>query len=270
MNVLSLFSGIGGLDLAAQWAGMRTVMFCETDDYCRRILRKHWPDVPIHGDVRTLTARAISERVDLVTGGFPCQPHSLAGRRKGSGDERDLWPEFARILREVRPRWVVAENVLGILSVDAGRFFGRVLGELAGMGYGVAWMCYGASDVGATHRRERVFIVADAASSRRIAGECCASESFRHKARRAELERSRCDVADADGAGQQELCGSGANGELARRGMFGNDGWWRVEPDVGRVANGISSRVDRLRALGNAVVPQQAYPIFKAIMEEAA
>ena len=120
MNHLSLFSGIGGLDLAAHWAGMTTVAFCERDSFCQKVLAKHWPTVPIFGDIHELTADALSgrgiDRIDIVSGGFPCQPHSVAGRRKGADDARYLWPQMRRVITEIGPRWCVIENVAGILS----------------------------------------------------------------------------------------------------------------------------------------------------------
>lgn len=159
---LSLFSGIGGLELGAEWAGIETVGFVERDPYCRRVLNKHWPNVPILDDVCELTEQALSSfgSFEILSGGFPCQPHSVAGKRKASGDKRDLWQEFARIIREASPRWVVAENVPGLRSSESGRFFGRVLQDLAGMGYNVSWVQFGAYEVGAPHLRERIFFLA--------------------------------------------------------------------------------------------------------------
>ena len=136
---LSLFTGIGGLDLAAEWAGFRTVGQCEYADFPRKVLEKHWPNVQRWRDIRDVTRISVDRagigEITVISGGFPCQPHSLAGKRLASGDERDLWGEFARVIHEVGPRWVVAENVPGLLSSEHGRFFGRVLGDLAGMGY---------------------------------------------------------------------------------------------------------------------------------------
>jgi DNA (cytosine-5)-methyltransferase 1 len=163
MNHFSLFTGIGGIDLAAEWAGFTTVGQCEIDPYCRGVLRQERPDVPIWEDVRDVTAESVRargiERVDLVSGGFPCQPHSLAGKRQASGDERDLWGEMRRVVSELKPRWVLGENVPGLLSSESGRFFGGVLRDLAALGYRVGWGVWGACDVGAPHRRDRVFIM---------------------------------------------------------------------------------------------------------------
>jgi DNA (cytosine-5)-methyltransferase 1 len=312
----SLFSGIGGIDLAAEWAGFTTIGQCEYADYPTKVLEKHWPDVPRWKDVRDVTRFSIRERgidpdrITLLSGGFPCQPHSLAGKRLASADERDLWGEFARVICETNPRWVLGENVAGLLSSENGRFFGRVLRDLAEMGYRVGWACYGAADVGANHRRNRTFIVANAVSGGRgengqrrgmdgISGRrandllpaaqssadvahpnvqrfLSQSESPR-QCRQASVGSGGQDVADTDG---QPGLQAGSTTCAVRSGWFswddadsgGRDGhpgpdWWSVEPDVGRVAHGVPHRVDRLKCLGNAVVPQQVYPILKAIAE---
>jgi len=171
----SLFSGIGGIDLAAEWAGFETIGQVEYAEYQNKVLKKHWPDIPRWKDVRDVTRESIIERCgrlpDLISGGFPCQPHSLAGKRKASADERDLWGEFARIICEVKPGWVLAENVAGLRSSEAGRFFGRVLRDMAEMGYHVGWGSWGASDIGAPHRRERIFIVANSMHQRGRGGD---------------------------------------------------------------------------------------------------
>jgi len=155
VNVLSLFSGIGGLDLGLERAGMRTVAFCEREPAAQHWLRVHWPGVPIHDDVTTLSVESF-RGVDLIAGGFPCQPFSVAGNQKGTEDERHLWPHFARLIGEIRPRWVLAENVPGLRTIAAD----LVLEDLEELGY-TAWpVVVGADDVGAPHRRKRVFIVA--------------------------------------------------------------------------------------------------------------
>ncbi len=177
MKHLSLFSGIGGLDLAAEMAGFKTVGQVEIDDYCNRVLEYHWPDVPRWRDVKDVTAETFEQKTGIkpgalavLSGGFPCQPVSCAGKRKGDTDERWLWDEMLRVICEIRPRWVVAENVRGLLSAkaisDGRKLFGRVLRDLAQNGYRVGWLCYGAGDVGAPHKRERVFIVAHSEQSR--------------------------------------------------------------------------------------------------------
>ena len=152
---LSLFSGIGGLDLAAEWAGFRTVGQCEWADYPRAVLRKHWPGIPMWKDVRDLTGDEFREKTGIerptvVSGGFPCQPHSFAGKRLASYDARDLWGELFRVFRETGARWLVGENVPGLLSSEYGRFFGRVLRDLAEAGCHVWWYCFPAYAAGAT------------------------------------------------------------------------------------------------------------------------
>ena len=159
---LSLFSGIGGLDLAAEWAGFTTVGQCEMADYPTKILKKHWPNVPRWRDIRTLTKESFHERtglrtVDIISGGFPCQPFSVAGKQKGKGDDRYLWPEMRRVISELEPRWVVGENVPGILRIAAA----DVIADLEGMGFHVLLLDFEAASVGAPHHRERIAFVAN-------------------------------------------------------------------------------------------------------------
>jgi|DEB0MinimDraft_6_1074348.scaffolds.fasta_scaffold10424_2 DNA (cytosine-5)-methyltransferase 1 len=160
MQSLDLFSGIGGFALGFHWAGIETTAFCEIEDYPTKVLNKNWPGVPVHRDIRKLDGKEY-KGIDIVTGGFPCQPHSLAGKRLASEDSRDLWGEMHRIICEAQPKWVVAENVPGLLSSESGRYFGRVLRDLAQAGYCVQWFCIPASAVGAWHKRERIWIVAN-------------------------------------------------------------------------------------------------------------
>jgi len=157
----SLFSGIGGIDLGLERAGMHCEWQVEKDEYCTKVLAKHWPNVTRYGDIRAIDTSTLT-RVDLIAGGFPCQPHSLAGQRKASADERNLWPEFARIIRELRTKWVLVENVVGLLSSEGGNFFGSVLRDLATCGYDAEWFVLSAAQFGAPHLRERAFIVAHA------------------------------------------------------------------------------------------------------------
>ena len=241
---LSLFSGIGGLDLAAEWAGFETVGQCEWADFPTKVLEKHWPDVPRWRDVHELTNESFRERtglesVDCISGGFPCQPHSVAGKRKASSDERDLWPEMRRVISEIKPRWVVAENVRGLLSSEDGRFFRGILRDFADMGFNVGWCTYRAADVGAIHARERVAVIAYSNG----------------------LNVERCFKREV--LGEQEI-----SRFISARGV---EEWTRrcavFEPKLCRTFNGIQNQVDRIKSCGNAVVPQQFYPIFKAIAE---
>ena len=248
MKCGSLFSGIGGLDLGLERAGMEVVWQVEIDEWCRRVLAKHWPDVKRYGDVKDLTGDEL-EAVDLICGGFPCQPVSAAGQRRGADDPRWLWPEMARLVREVRPRFVLVENVPGLFH----RGFGDVVGDLVASGYDTEWESLPAAAFGAPHLRDRVFILAHPAGDlRRASGDDRPQTPDRGGA-----------VAHADGSGRQRrprFLGASGRPQPTDRSQ------WAVEPDVGRVAHGVPSRVDRLRGLGNAVVPQVAEWIGRRIM----
>jgi DNA (cytosine-5)-methyltransferase 1 len=315
MRVLSRFSGIGGLDLAAEWAGMETVAFCEREPFCQKVLKKHWPDIPCFDDVKTLKGSDVGT-VDVITGGYPCQPFSVAGKRKGKDDERYLWPEFSRLIDECQPSWVIGENVAGHITsgLDA------VCDDLESKGYAVQAFVFPACAVGANHERQRCFVVAHndqirgsqrnddwrrgdlsgldwktekANSKRQRLNGTWENGSVEYVANADKLQRNggdykpECKVSEPGNGscaenvsdstsgrqqGQRESINASncaAHGKRKAGHAFnvciGNQ--WATEPAVGRVANGVPSRVDRLRGLGNAVVPQQAYPIFKAIME---
>ncbi len=157
MNHLDLFSGIGGFALAAHWTGkIKTVGFCEIEPFAQKVLKKHWPDVPIHDDIKTLRNEEQYGSVDIITGGFPCQPFSVAGQQKGKGDNRDLWPEMFRIIQEFQPTWVIGENVSGFVNMA----FNRTANDLENEGYEVQPLLIPACSVGAPHKRERVWIIA--------------------------------------------------------------------------------------------------------------
>ena len=255
MRGLSLFSGIGGLDLAFEWAGGEVIAMCEVNPYCRKILHKHWPDVPIFEDVREMKGEDVGA-VDVIYGGFPCQPFSVAGLKKGKDDNRYLWPEFSRLVGELKPDWVVAENVSGILRIAAD----EVCFNLKSQGYEVGIYDFEAAAVGAPHRRERIFFVAHSDRSLRQGSDEARNIREENEVRNAvKFERpSSTFIPDTSSIG----------GRLQEtHASFGLCGRWEFEPCVDRVAHGLPNRVDRIRALGNAVVPQQAYPIFKAIME---
>lgn len=168
MKHLSLCTGIGGLDLAAEWAGFETAAQCEIDEYASRILAKNFRGVPNLHDIRTVTNERLAElgidrrEITVISAGFPCQPYSLAGKGRGDRDERDLWGEVARVVGELRPKWFVGENTPGLFARSNQRYFRRVLDDLAALGYSVGWGIWGACDVGAPHKRDRVFIMAHA------------------------------------------------------------------------------------------------------------
>jgi DNA (cytosine-5)-methyltransferase 1 len=258
-RVLDLFSGIGGFSLGlGRTGGFRTVAFCEIDPFCRRVLSKHWPEVPCYDDVRTLTAdrlRADGIDVDVICGGFPCQDISLAGKGAGLAGERSgLWAEIARLSGELRPRYVIVENVSALL----GRGLDNVLGDLAALGYDAEWHCIPASALGAPHRRDRAWVVAHADSQRELQPQGCVKDIGGW------IGNGGSNLAVAEHGGRQ---GWNASREWAA--AIVSCGWWGSEPDVGRVAHGVPKRVDRLRALGNAVVPQIPEMIGRAILAAA-
>lgn len=168
LKVLDLFSGIGGFSLGLERAGMKTVTFCEIDPFCRRVLQKHWPDVPIHEDVKKLNAESISESVDLICGGYPCQPFSFAGKRRGAEDDRHLWPEYLRLIQEIRPRWIIAENVAGHINMG----LDEVLSDLESENYQSWTFIIPACAVDAQHRRDRVWIIGNAIRNSKRSGRC--------------------------------------------------------------------------------------------------
>ncbi len=223
MNVLDLFSGIGGFSLGLERAGMRTVAFCEIDPYCRGVLRKHWPNTVIYYDIRKL--RAPRNASDVISAGFPCQDISSVSRKRAglAGEYSGLWAEVFRLVCEIRPKFVILENSPSVLV----RGMGEVLSNLADAGYDAEWCGIPAAAIGAPHLRARQWVLAYPTS---IGSQL-----------------------------QEKTLLSGWNG-------FINSNWWASKPDVGRVAHGVPSRVDRLRVLGNAIVPQIAEIIGKAIM----
>ena len=269
MTVGSLFSGIGGLDLGLERAGHRVLWQVESNAFCRRILAQHWPDVPCYSDVKKLTGTNL-EPVDLLCGGFPCQPVSQAGQRKGTDDDRWLWPHFARLLGVLRPSYALLENVPGLLTANGGHAFGAILADLADCGYDAEWDCLPAAALGAPHLRYRIFLLAVLADADRPGRqEQRGAEPVGPQFRSA--ERGGETLADADhqrcvGGRQPEQRGEQGprwrepDGSLSDGRFFDAQigGQWTVEPSVGRVAHGVSQRVDRLKALGNAVVPQVA------------
>ena len=256
MTHLSLFSGIGGLDLAAEWAGFQTVGQCEWADYPIKVLERHWPDVPRWRDIRTLTKESFYERTglrtaDVISGGFPCQPFSVAGRCRGCEDDRYLWPEMLRVIKELRPTWVVGENVAGIVSMA----LDTVLFDLESIDYTTQAFIIPACAVDAPHRRDRCAIVAYSDSKQ--------WQEFQPATITSAVSRP----GDAENVGHS-LCGRCPRVHRGRQPPQSADRyWWPTEPGVGRVAHGVSRRVDRLKCLGNAVVPQQFYPVFKAIQQ---
>ena len=318
MKHLDLFSGIGGFALACEWAGIETIGFVEIDPFCQKVLKKHWPDVKIVGDIRDVTettfayaeqlrcgeqsakgqrgniqespcseigtcgqsgrtTTATIKSIDLITGGFPCQPFSVAGKRQGDRDDRYLWPEMLRVIEVYKPTWVLGENVAGIVSMA----LDTVLSDMENAGYEVQAFVIPACAVNAWHRRDRVWIVAHArgrgfSQSRngmqfpQRSEVICSSKTDRQTA------QSTGDVALTTSSRQKNHSRSATHEIMDRTAITVRDSWkigadnyWSIEPELGRVAHGIPHRVDRLKALGNAIVPQVAYQILKAICESS-
>jgi DNA (cytosine-5)-methyltransferase 1 len=264
MNVLDLFSGIGGISLGLERAGMRTVAFCECEPFARAILRKHWPDVPQYDDIRTLSAARLAADgigVDVICGGFPCQDISSAGYKAGlSGDRSGLWVEYARLIRELRPAYVVVENVAALLNRGAS----DVLGDLAEIGYDAEWHCVSAAQLGASHHRDRFYLVAypDSDSESDVSEHDEASR----------LSQVGGDYAAHTKRGERPL-GWLLEGMRREWEPVTQESPWATEdcPIGMGMDDGLPARMDRLRCLGNSVLPQISEIIGRAIvMAEAA
>lgn len=338
MRHLDLFSGIGGFSLAASlvWGRKHEVVaFCEIDGFCQKVLAKHWPGVPIVPDIRDVKGSDYAD-VDLVTGGFPCQPFSCAGRRKGANDARHLWPEMLRVVREAAPRHVLAENVPGLLTLESGMVFDRVCADLENAGYEVLSFVIPACAVNAPHRRDRAWIVAHAQKrgqsmlrgaqgksgfgvlddegslvhsygGRRQAGSMVGERvpGGARIGRNAADNQSETQVPDSGNVahsdiGHERIGLCAGKPERERRGRFADDGgasspagsspkpavrngpgfwsdaewmlgrdgkWRRTKPGLRLLAHGIPERVDKLRGLGNAIVPEVAVVIMRSLKE---
>ncbi len=234
MRHISLFSGIGGFDLAAEWVGWENVAQVEIDPFCLKVLEKNFPNTKRYHDIKDFKTAEYSGTIDVISGGFPCQPFSLAGKRAGKKDDRHLWPEMFRVISEIRPQWVVAENVPGILSIEYGLVFEQVCIDLESIGYEIQSVIIPAAARNAPHQRKRLWFIANAKGKG--------------------LERN-----DSTRTPQTK--------RRAPQHDFTSD-WIKVASELCRVDDGVPKRLDksnRLKALGNAIVPQIAYEIFNAI-----
>jgi DNA (cytosine-5)-methyltransferase 1 len=324
VKVVDLFSGIGGFSLGLEsTGGFETIQFVENESWCQKILAKNFPEVPIAGDIREYEG----QRADVVVGGFPCQPFSVAGKRKGTRDDRHLWPEMLRVIKACKPRWVIGENVRNLTSIQDGMVFEQVCTDLENENYEVQPFVIPASAVNAPHQRYRVWIVAysklnglTSTKKRRSIEETVREESQGQNRtldsqRASNLSETKGNVANANDTGDRtseyetqrqgqkidqrreeltqfessRLCADVANSKISERdalqtnrehgettpqevfrdrsGIQRQTSWWSSEPRVGRVAYGVSDKVDRLKGLGNAIVPQIAYQIGLAIIQ---
>ncbi len=277
----SLFSGIGGFDLASEWMGWENVFHCEWNEFGKKVLKYHFPNADSYGDITQTDFTKYANRIDILTGGFPCQPFSNAGQRKGTEDKRYLWGEMLRAIQEIKPKYVVAENVFGITTIDGGLVFNQVCIDLENEGYEVQPFIIGAASKNAPHRRERCWFVAY--SKFKSTG----SDGGTNDEKKRDLRRGNTgdvlgtfcsdgNVADTDGIG---LWGKGDG--LGKSGFVdktskGND-WihFPTEPPICSGDDGFPNELDgitlskwkkeSLKAYGNAIVPQVAYEIFKVI-----
>ena len=278
-TVIDLFSGIGGFALGLESTGyFKTIQFVENEKWCQKILNKNFPEVPIHEDIKTYKGYD----ADVIVGGFPCQPFSVAGKQKAIQDDRHLWPDMFRVIKETKPTWVIGENVRNIVSISDGMVLEQVYIDLESEGYEVQSFIIPASAVNAPHQRYRTWIVAHtecmgweqrATQSEKFEGKATPNK-FNYSSKRRSIGKAGEDVANTEssigyddedvtrdgGSSTQEVFGNGSS-------VSGEGSWWHTEPNVGRVAHGIPNRVDRLKGLGNAIVPQIAYQIGKAIRD---
>ncbi len=297
LRVLDLFSGIGGFSLGLERAGMKTVAFCEIEKFPQAVIRKHWPNVPIYDDIRILTADKLRSdgigTIDVICGGFPCQDISVAGKGAGiEGERSGLWKEYSRLIDELRPQYVIVENVSALLS----RGLGVVLGDLASIGYDAEWHCIPASAIGAPHKRDRVWIIAYTKSNRHIGNPSTMGKTLITNKEQKHGAIIKCEIKDNGGVGEcdepngtealpfsnpndmrlqgRQSQGNGSQGmpeiiikRCVKSGIWDN---WKEcipSPRICRADDGISDRTHRLKALGNAVVPQIPELIGRAIME---
>ena len=281
LRLLDLFSGIGGFSLGLErTGGFETVAFCEIEEFPRKVLKKHWPEVPCYHDIRELDGSSLA--IDAICGGYPCQPFSVAGKREGERDDRHLWPEMFRIICEAGPQVIFAENVAGHVNMG----LDKVLSDLEGQGYAVEPYIIPACAVDAPHRRDRVWIVAYTTSKRRTLQRNTVGKSAqqsseerqwhaKNKAGKFAVVGQADFVAHANSVDAQGIERGSVNSEkwpasrqrpLRSQNSIG--AWrWPPEPCIRRVANGVPNRVDRLKALGNAVVPQIPELLGNAYLE---
>ena len=258
---LDLFSGIGGFALAASWVWgeqHEIVSFCEIEPFPQKVLKKHWPDVPIYDDIKTMKGDQYG-RIDLVSGGFPCQPYSCAGKQKGKEDDRALWPEMFRIIQEAKPNWVIGENVAGFVNMG----LDDCLSDLESEGYETTAFIIPACAVNAPHRRDRVWIIGNATSN----GLYRCTESVRNINQepkiRTILSRQGCNAANSQGRKPREQAEQERWEDISGRSW--KEPWIEAATLLCGMDARVSGRVDRLKSLGNAIVPQVVVPIMQAI-----
>ena len=271
LTVGSLFSGIGGLDLGLERAGMNVIWQSEIDPYACKVLAKHWKDIPNHGNIKEIKWGDVV-RPDVICGGYPCQPFSTAGKRNGTDDPRHLWPWVREAISQLRPDYAILENVRGHVTLG----LSAVLGDLACIGYDAEWQIVSAASIGAPHRRDRIIIVAYPSGVFSNGKNDFAAISMESQTPTKFGDDCWPSVVANDDSKWDGINGSQRITQQTRL-FWGHNArreasnvsrqWWQVEPDVGRVADGVSSRVDRLKGLGNAVVPQVAELVGRMVID---
>jgi DNA (cytosine-5)-methyltransferase 1 len=291
VQIIDLYSGIGGFSLAGDWMGWRTIQFCEINVYCIKILKKHWPEIPIHRNIKTLTASTVIQnklydknQISIVTGGVPCQPWSSAGKRKGEEDVRNLWPETIEFVGTYKPEWFVFENVIGFVNWNEGMVFKQTISDLESKDYEVLPIVLPACGIGAWHKRDRIWLIGknknhtsySYSDSNRFYRTKVNQYGWTKQGRTelfdkqiSKLKSIRSVLGNSPNQGLQEWKEDQFSQSVfhAERASPSGERQWNAEPNVGRVADGIPNRVDRIKALGNAVVPQLVVMIYKAIEE---
>lgn len=271
----SFFSGLGGFDLAAEWMGWENIFHCEWNEFNQRILKYYWPNAKTHSDITKTDFSIYRGRIDVATGGFPCQPFSVAGERKGKEDARHLWPEMLRAIREVQPRYFVGENVGGLINWNGGMVFNEVQSDLEAEGYEVQPFVLPACSVNAPHRRDRVWFIANRKgehSAYKIIDEFGKKEQgeFRGVCSKDNVwNDTNSNSIGSQGSGRaQESEHPKKDGNWKEHRAFDVSGWESISP-ICRGDYGLSKELSErcLESLGNAIVPQVAYEIFKAIVE---
>jgi len=289
-TVLDLFSGIGGFSLGLESTGyFETIAFVEKDQFCQKVLTKNFKDIPIEGDIRNVKGQKYE--ADVVTGGFPCQPFSTAGKRKGTDDDRYLWDETIRVIRECKPRWFIGENVEGIINIQDGMVLRQVQNDLEEQGFEVRCLIIPASGIGGWHQRKRVWIIANSNSRLRGRGRAVeqgrANKVWKFYSKKKEQTRINIwsktighnavlrkeDVPNTEHKRfSQRMQSKTTSNRNRQRESEGKETWWQTESRICGVPNGVSYELDknrskRVKALGNSIVPQIVYEIGKAIIE---
>jgi len=263
MNHASLFSGIGGFDLAAQRVGFKNIFSVEKDLFCNMILKKHFPETKRYFDIKKFRGEIYAGSVDIISGGFPCQPFSVAGKRRGSSDDRYLWGEMFRVISEIKPKWIVAENVPGFVNIENGVVFEQTIIDLESAGYEVESFIIPALAVNAPHRRDRVWIIANSNSKQR--------ERKKKRFRKITINGFRINTDTLRAgcsnrvSGQEKKARAEKRRDNIARYVRWDQDWPEVATEFCRIYDGIPNRTHRFKSLGNSIVPQIAEKIFQAI-----